>query len=649
MAKQIDNLYERSLIEASLDPLFTISNDGKITDMNKAAVEVTGISREKLLGTDFFIYFTDPQKAKAVYEVVFEKGFVKDYPLTIKDHVFTEVLFNGSVYKDAQENVLGAVIVARDVSDQKKIAKELIEAKRIAEEEQEKAENATRIAIDSMKSKQQFLSNMSHEIRTPMNSIIGFTKVILKTNITTKQREYLQAIKISGDSLIVLVNDILDLAKVDSGKMIYENIAFKMSKSIDAVIHLFEIKTQEINIELVKQYDTKIPNVLLGDPVRLHQILLNLVSNAVKFTPQGKITISVNLIDENDDDAILEFAVSDTGIGIEKDKIEFIFENFNQATSGISRIYGGTGLGLAIAKQLVEGQNGTIKAESVINEGSTFSFKISFKKTNQDAEIFEDSIALNTNVKNIKVLVVEDIALNQLLIKTLLEDFGFSIEIASNGKIAIDKMQSISFDIVLMDLHMPVMNGFEATQYIREEMKSTIPIIALTADVTSVDLKKCKAAGMNDYISKPINESVLYSKIVKILEKINNQAIVEMKKARCIDLNYLMRCTKSNPVLISEMISLYLQQTPVLISEMKKSFEDKDWHTLQETVHKMIPSFSIVGISKNFEEMAKKIQDYASKQFQEDSILEMVLQLENICVQACFELEEELVNFNKVS
>lgn len=649
MAKKIDNLYERSLIEASLDPLFTISNDGKITDMNKAAVEVTGVSREKLLGTDFFIYFTDPQKAKAVYEVVYEKGFVKDYPLTIKDHVFTEVLFNGSVYKDAQDKVLGAVIVARDVSDQKKIAKELIEAKRIAEEEQEKAENATRIAIDSMKSKQQFLSNMSHEIRTPMNSIIGFTKVILKTNITTKQREYLQAIKISGDSLIVLVNDILDLAKVDSGKMIYENIAFKMSKSIDAVIHLFEIKTQEMNIELVKQYDSKIPSVLLGDPVRLHQILLNLISNAVKFTPQGKITISVTLIEENNDEVTLEFAVSDTGIGIEKDKIEHIFENFNQATSGISRVYGGTGLGLTIAKQFVEGQDGTIKVESKINEGSTFSFTISFKKTNQDAEILEDAIALNTNVKNIKVLVVEDIALNQLLIKTLLEDFGFSIEIAANGKIAIEKMQKISFDIILMDLHMPVMNGFEATHYIREEMHSTIPIIALTADVTSVDVKKCKAAGMNDYISKPINESILYSKIVKILEKINNEAIAEVKNARCIDLNYLLERTKSDPLLMAEMISLYLQQTPDLISEMKKSFEDKDWHTLQETVHKMIPSFSIVGISKNFEEMAKKIQDYASKQFQEDSILEMVLQLENICVQACFELEEELANIKKLS
>jgi PAS domain S-box-containing protein len=643
MTKINDSQYARSLIEASLDPLFTISNDGKITDMNQATIDVTGVSRAKLLGTNFFIYFTDPQKAKAVYEVVFEKGFVKDYPLTIKDHVFTEVLFNGSVYKDLNGTILGAVIVARDVSDQKKIAKELIEAKRIAEEEQVKAENATRIAIDSVKAKQQFLSNMSHEIRTPMNSIIGFTKVVLKTEISTKQREYLQAIKTSGDSLIVLINDILDLAKVDSGKMTYENIAFKMSKSIDAMIHLFDIKRQEKNIELIKEYDSKIPNVLLGDPIRLHQIILNLVSNAVKFTPQGKITVSINLIEQNEEEVTIEFAVSDTGIGIENDKMEFIFENFNQGTSGISRLYGGTGLGLAIAKQLVEGQNGTIKAESVLNEGSKFSFQLSFKKTNEDAEVLEDIIALDTEIKNIKVLVVEDIALNQLLIKTVLEDFGFACEIASNGKLAIEKMQKIAFDIILMDLHMPIMNGFDATDYIRNEMKSSIPIIALTADVTTVDLKKCTEAGMNDYISKPINESILYSKIVKILEKINNGNTAEVKKERCIDLNYLMQRTKSNPNLMLEMITIYLEQTPVLVSEMKRSFENKDWNRLYESVHKMIPSFSIVGIKQNFEDMAKKIQDFSSQQYQEDSILEMVLQLENICVQACAELEEELL------
>ena len=647
MDNKNNSRYARSLIEASLDPLFTINIDGKITDMNQATINVTGVSGAKLIGTDFSIYFTDPEKAKVVCKEVFSKGFVKDYPLIIKDHVFTNVLFNGSVYKDAQNNVLGAVIVARDVTAQIKIAKELTQAIKIAEEEKIKAEDATRIAIDSVKSKQQFLSNMSHEIRTPMNSIIGFTKVVLKTQITAKQKEYLEAIKSSGDSLIILINDILDLAKVDLGKIIYENVAFKMSKSIDAMIRLFEIKSEEKNIKLIKNYDSNIPNVLLGDAARLHQIILNLLSNALKFTHEGKITVSVKLIAQTDEFVTIEFSVSDTGIGIEEDKLKFIFENFNQATSGTTRVYGGTGLGLAISKKLVEGQNGTIKAESVLNKGSKFSFILSFEKTNEEVEIVDERVAYNTDIKNIKVLVAEDIPLNQLLIKTLLEDFGFECQIAQNGKIAIEKMQSSSFDIILMDLRMPVMNGFEATNYIRNEMKSSIPIIALTADVTNVDLKKCTEAGMSDYISKPVNEKILYSKIVKTLEKINNEVVFEAEKKRCTDLNYLIHHTKSDPKLLHEMISMYLQQTPILISEMKRSYENKDWHTLQETVHKMIPSFAIVGIKQNCEEMASKIQDYATKQLHEESIQEMVMHLENICMQACTELEEELNNLNK--
>lgn len=654
--KKTNNQYARSLIEASLDPLFTINIDGEITDMNQATIDITGVSRDKLIGSNFYIYFTDPQKAKAVCKVVFEKGFITDYPLIIIDHKFTNVLFNGSVYKDEHGNVLGAVIVARDVTAQRKIEKELKEAnaiaelaKGVAEAEQVKAENATRIAIDSVKSKQQFLSNMSHEIRTPMNSIIGFTKVVLKTDLTKKQREYLQAIKISGDALIVLINDILDLAKVDSGKMTYENVPFKMSKSIDAMIHLFDIKSQEKNIKLSKEYDNEIPEVLLGDPVRLHQIILNLVSNAVKFTSQGKIVVSVKLMQKDDKKATIEFAVSDTGIGIESSKIDTIFENFNQASSGTSRVYGGTGLGLAIVKQLVEGQKGTVNVRSEVNKGSTFSFQLTFEISNSYHEIVDEMDHVTTEIKNIKVLVVEDIPLNQLLMRTLLDDFGFGCEIAANGKIAVEKLKKGNYDIVLMDLQMPVMNGFEATDCIRNEMKSSIPIIALTADVTTVDLKKCKSVGMDDYISKPVNETILYSKIVKILEKVNQRNTKELEKVkpRCIDMEFLMQRTKSNPQLMSEMIALYLEQTPVLISTMKQSFNDKDWDTLQATVHKMIPSFSIVGINQDFENMAKKVQEFASKQNEENDILEMVLQLENICIQACRELEEELLILKK--
>jgi two-component system CheB/CheR fusion protein len=648
--------YARSLIEASLDPLVTINAAGKITDVNEASIKVTGISRKKLIGTDFLSYFTEPKKAQRGYQQVFEKGFVSNYPLTIKhkNGKLTHVLYNASLYKDKKGIVIGVFAAARDVTeqkrmeedlekslkeisdyqyaldefsivaitdqkgiikhandnfckiskykheeligqdhriinsgyhtkefignmwktiangkiwrgelknkakdgtiywvattivpfldedgkpyqyvavrtditDQKRIATELTEAKvfaelslEIAEEKKRKAENATRIAEDAMNAKQQFLSTMSHEIRTPMNAIIGFTKVVLKTELSAKQTEYLSAIKTSGDALIVLINDILDLAKVDSGKMTFEQTPFKMASSISAMLHLFETKIQEKNLQLVKEYDPKIPEVLIGDPVRLHQIILNLVSNAVKFTATGKITVTVRLLNEDEENANIEFIVSDTGIGIVENEISTIFENFQQASSSTSRLYGGTGLGLAIVKQLVERQNGSIHVKSKINEGSTFSFKLCFLKAKVQAEIESEVVELDTEIKNIKVLVVEDIALNQLLMKTLLDDFGFERDFANNGKIAIEKLQRKSYDIILMDLQMPEMNGFEATEYIRNTMNSKIPIVALTADVTTVDLAKCKAVGMNDYIAKPIDEKLLYNKIIGLVKK----------------------------------------------------------------------------------------------------------------------------------
>ncbi len=658
-----DTNYARSLIEASLDSLITVNTEGKIMDINEAFAHATGLIRKKLIGSNFFDYFTEPEKAREVYLEVFEKGFVKNYPLTIKDHQLTDVLFNGSVFKDKAGKVLGVVVVARDVSVEKKIASELRhakvfaelatrhaeEAKYVAEEAKVNAESAMRLAENAVKSKQQFLSNMSHEIRTPMNAIIGFTKVVLKTELSVKQKEYLLAIKLSGDALIVLINDILDLAKVNAGKMTFEQIPFKPYSSVAAMLQLFEPKTDEKNLVLIKHYDSRIPEVLLGDPVRLHQIILNLVSNAVKFTDTGSITVSVKLLNECENTVKIEFSVTDTGVGIESGKILNIFENFQQASSITTRMYGGTGLGLAIVKQLVESQGGTVSVTSEIDKGSTFSFILEFEKTNTEIESDKKIDTLTTDLKNIRVLVVEDVPLNQLLMRTLLDDYGFGCDIAVNGKVAIEKMETNVYDIILMDLQMPVMNGFEATDYIRNTLKSKIPIIALTADVTTVDLAKCMSVGMNDYISKPVDERILYNKIIftvkKSLYDIEQETIknINVPKLRYIDLEYLLRRTKSNPILMTEMIMLYLEQTPILVTAMKKSFLDKDWVLLYATVHKMIPSFSIVGIAKDFENMAKKIQEYAGIQQQTVGILEMMLQIENICVQACEELEQELI------
>lgn len=647
-------IYARSLIEASLDPLFTINTEGKITDMNEASINITDVSRDKLKGTDFSEYFTEPHKAREIYKEVFDKGFVTNYPLTIRDGILTEVLFNGSVYKDDSGIVLGAVVVARDISAQKRIESELTEAKifaelstGIAEDAKTKAEHATITAENAVKAKQQFLSNMSHEIRTPMNAIIGFTKVLLKSGLTSKQKEYLMAIKMSGDALIVLINDILDLAKVDAGKMVFEQTPFKMALSISAMLHIFESKILEKNLKLEQEYDNNIPEVLIGDPLRLHQIILNLLSNAVKFTSKGTILVSTRLLREDKDEVHVEFTIKDTGIGIAPNKLEKIFENFQQATSGTSRIFGGTGLGLAIVKQLIEHQGGRISVVSVPNEGSTFSFVLSFLKTNVETEVVSDDVVLDPEIKDLKILVVEDIAINQLLMITILEDFGFMCDIASNGKIAIEMIRLKQYDLILMDLQMPVMNGFEATDYIRNRMKLNIPIVALTADVTTVDLAKCRSVGMNDYIAKPVEEKLLYRKILNLVQGSDNVSETQQSESenkqltRCTDMNYLNQRTKSNPKLMMEMIFLYLEQTPLLINTMKKSLSEKDWNLLYSSAHKMIPSFSIMGISVDFENMARKIQDYANTQQQADGISEMVDKLEFICNQACRELKEE--------
>ncbi len=433
-----------------------------------------------------------------------KKSFNFDYRIKTWNNEVKVLNTLGEVYLDDKGEVIKLAGTNQDITERIETITEL-----------HRAEEAAR-------AKQQFLSNMSHEIRTPMNAIIGFTKVLLKTRMTEKQKQYLDAIKVSGDTLLVLIDDILDLAKVESGKMTFERIPFDLETSISTMMLLYENKIEEKHLKLIKVFDSRIPEIVIGDPMRLHQIILNLISNAVKFTSKGKITVGIHLLKEVNDYVSIEFYVKDTGIGIPEDKLETIFEKFQQASSSTSRTYGGTGLGLAIVKQLVEAQGGTIKLESKLDEGSTFSFVLTFKKgdiTDMEEKIKEEEY-LEFEMKNINILVVEDNEFNQLLIKKLLHDLGCQQDVAENGKIAIEKIKENHFDLVLMDLHMPEMDGYEATKIIRNEMpspKSQVPIIALTADVTNMDFDKCKEDGMNDYVAKPVDENILYKKIITLV------------------------------------------------------------------------------------------------------------------------------------
>jgi signal transduction histidine kinase/CheY-like chemotaxis protein len=392
-------------------------------------------------------------------------------------------------------------------------------------------------AETSEKVKQIFMANMSHEIRTPMNAILGFARLLEESPLTKEQQEYMQAIIKSGDDLLVILNDILDFSRIEEGKMMFESIPFSLEDTIKSTVLMMQPKSRLKNIILTHHIDETIPGIIIGDSVRLNQILFNLVSNAVKFTEQGTITVSVYCTNETNEDITLEFVIKDTGIGIPLEKQSIIFESFEQAAGGAARKFGGTGLGLSIVKQLVERQNGEITVNSIPGHGSEFHFKLSFKKSDMvhqgDKQLFKYTIGpelFPESEKLIRILVVEDNPVNQLLAARVLHKCGFEADIAENGKIALDKYSNNNYDIILMDLQMPEMDGYEATIRIRSmnNSKRNIPIIAMTAHTIKGEFERCMTIGMNDYISKPFHTNDLCQKIYTYVPKnVNNQVTIE--------------------------------------------------------------------------------------------------------------------------
>jgi signal transduction histidine kinase len=372
------------------------------------------------------------------------------------------------------------------------------------------------VAEQSSVTKDLFLANMSHEIRTPMNAVIGFTHLLEGTNLDEEQGQFVDAIKVAGQNLLTIINDILDYSKIASGKIIFEQVPISTRKIFDSLQILLSPKASEKNLVLTFSVDPRVPEHVIGDPTRLTQILSNLTDNALKFTEKGSVAVSVQVKSETDDSITLEFCIKDTGAGIPEEKLAAIFERFTQASAETTRRFGGTGLGLSIVKSLVEMQKGHTAVSSKVNVGSVFSFVITYQKTKMGPVIAAAATEAEQEgaKRKLRLLLAEDNQLNQMLVMHFSRTYGYQTDVADNGKIAVDKLREQHYDLVLMDMQMPEMDGYEATTVIRNELRSAIPIIALTAHAMSGEKEKCLGLGMNDFISKPFDPKDLHKKIM---------------------------------------------------------------------------------------------------------------------------------------
>ncbi|MDP4935043.1 MAG: PAS domain S-box protein [Salibacteraceae bacterium] len=618
--------------------LTEVDLEDRIITANNMFCEISGYRLSEMIGkcASDLLLDDEAKEAMSLKTVERTQGISDAYEMevVVKSGERRWWLISGAPAYDQNGTQTGSIGIHLDITNQKKLAEELLEAKAQAEA--------------SSSAKELFLANMSHEIRTPMNGIMGLLRQLSKSNLNEKDRRYLDNIHVAADHLMSILNDILDMSKIEAGKLEIEVIPFNITETIGRVVNILSTRVEEKSIIIQTEIDERIDQLLLGDSHRLNQLLINLAGNSVKFTDQGKVKIQARLFSENEKSQRIYFAVTDTGIGMDKSFIDKIFDKFIQEDRSITRKYGGTGLGMSISRELIELMGGKMHIESVKGIGTKISFELTFDKSNENKdESFIETTLLDKAAKlsNKSILVAEDNDMNQMVVQVICDIYNINVTMANNGFEAVELSKNKTFDVILMDMQMPIMSGIDATISIRNSGINT-PIIALTANVIKSDLDHCIEVGMDDYITKPFEEETFVLKLLKWMgEGVVETFSKEMKAATnsLYSLEKLKALSRGKNDFVIRMVEMFLYRAPEAMEQIEESLAAKNFETVAYHAHKVKPIFDNLG-APQIMEMLAKVELIAKDTCDEDQITELIekikLQLKTILPSLRNDLEQ---------
>ncbi|MFZ4784287.1 MAG: response regulator [Flavobacteriales bacterium] len=585
----------RGIIDNFKLGLLEVDKEGIIISCNGAFESMSGYQKSELQGIDpvQLLLPENERSAMMTKHKTRESGVedVYELPVLNKSGERKRWLISGAPLITDNGEIIGSIGIHWDITEIKALEQELIKARQKAEE--------------SSRTKAKFLANMSHEIRTPLNGIMGMIEQMTFTNLDDQQIKYLDVIKTASETLLTIINDILDVSRIESGKFAIEHIPFSIVDTVTKTIDLLETKTKERNNKLTYSIDAKLVQNYLGDPHRINQILFNLVGNAIKFTENGSVDIHCDLIHRRDGKDDVRFAIRDTGIGMDRDFIQRLFTEFEQQDTTIARKYGGSGLGLYITRNLVQLMAGRMRIDSAKGIGTLVEITLTLEQSNSEIARKKEIVTNTEALRGIEILIAEDNYLNRIVIRTVLEKYGVIIEDAENGKDAIAKLKQRHYHLVLMDVEMPEMNGIDATRWIRTHLHPEIKIVGLSANALSEEVNNCLNAGMNDYLVKPYTESEL----LNIILKWSQRELVHASNEA--DLTKLREYVGGDEELLRSVIEAYLEFLPESINKLEKALLQNDPDALCNELHQIKPNYENVRIgpvNSTFNELSNLIK-----------------------------------------